>query len=963
MGRDKTGKTTKNNKDGGRGLNKLRVMYSNIDQFPSKREEIFMRIDKESPDIILFTEVKPKASKTALVTQEINIDGFDCFSNLDKPGRGVALYTRHSLGATPVDSPYRDAVFCDVRIRNSQKLLLGVVYRSPSLPQDSPMNSQLCDLLTWSLNAGYQYVALAGDFNFPGIDWDTGVSTQSEKHPATKFLTRLNELYLTQHTNRPTHQRSNRERATQIDLVITNESSMIDDIEHTEPIGSSHHSTLLYNLNCDFEPTAKSRTITKPHKGDFEGFRQFVNNHEWNIDESSTVHEIWEELSQVINDGSTKFIPTVTLVPGRKAKPLYMNASAHAKVKAKSAAYKRWINSPHGEEWQEYCKARNAARKATRKAQREFERNLAKRCKTNPKEFYKFVNSRTKSRSTIPELQLEDTTAITDREKAQLLNKQFASVFTRDAQDNPNPDNGTLGPDSGSNIQITPENVEKRLKGLNASKSPGPDSMHPRVLKELATEISPTVALLFRKSLETAEIPESWKLAHVVPIYKNKGAKKEPVNYRPISLTSVLSKLLERIITEFIVKHVDTHGLLTDDQYGFRSKRSCSSQLLNVVETWVDWIEEEETFDCIYFDFAKAFDKVPHDRLLQKVRALGVNEVIVTWIRNYLHGRQQLVVVNGERSDPTPVASGVPQGSVIGPTLFLLFINDLPGVAGNHTRLFADDTKLFGKVSQADNLSSSLQEDIDAFVEWAERWGMKFHPEKCKVLHFGKENPNKTYHMRVGSNLVDLRNDSSEKDLGIVTDTKLSFSQHVAEISAKANQKLGVIKRGFRYRSKSVIKCLYTSQVRPILEGGNVVWQPKSKRDMKALEQIQRRATRLAPSISNLSYADRLKALHLPSLQYRFKRGDVIEVYKRLHGAYADDFPWLKMDTRETGTRSNGYKLLKSRFKNSCKAKVFSSRVINAWNSLPVEVVKAPSLNSFKDRLDRHWKNLMYDHQ
>ena len=487
----------------------------------------------------------------------------------------------------------------------------------------------------------------------------------------------------------------------------------------------------------------------------------------------------------------------------------------------------------------------------------------------------------------------------------------------------------------------------------------GPDSIHPLLLKELAHELAPIVYLLFRRSLDTGIVPDDWKLAHVTPIYK-KGKKADPGNYRPVSLTSCLCKLLEKIVTAEMLKFLEENSLLSDSQYGFRPKRSCAWQLLNVMETWTDLLENDDPFDCIFFDFRKAFDTVPHQRLLRKLTAHGITGKIGAWVENYLHNRQQKVAINGVLSDSVPVSSGVPQGSVIGPILFLIFINDLPALAENLVRLFADDTKLFGSsLTPVD--CDRLQEDIDRFEEWARTWGMSFHPLKCKVMRFGKNANPYEYTMSDGrGGRVKLDVVDQEKDLGVTVDSKLTFRPHIVDITNKANQKVGMIKRGFEYLDEDMFTTLFKSLVRPGLEYCHSVWKPHLITEMRRIEQVQRRATKLVPSLRNQPYEDRLKALNLPSMQYRLRRGDMIEVWKVLNGCYSGDFKWLQV--KNTSTRGNSAKLVYEGKSNPTKRHAFSFRIQEDWRSLPESVVAADTLNKFKTALDNHWQHLIYVH-
>jgi hypothetical protein len=359
----------------------------------------------------------------------------------------------------------------------------------------------------------------------------------------------------------------------------------------------------------------------------------------------------------------------------------------------------------------------------------------------------------------------------------------------------------------------------------------------------------------------------------------------------------------------------------------------------------------------VYLDFAKAFDSVPHERLLRKVQALGIGGNVLQWIRDFLVGRRQRVSVNGTVSDWAAVRSGVPQGSVLGPVLFVAFINDLPDVVSSLCSMYADDTKVYGA---AENVSK-LQDDLDRLVDWADTWQLRFNADKCNVLHLGKINKQQSYDMRKhgSSDKKTLGKSSLEKDLGVHVDKDLRFSQHIETQVNKANKLLGLIRRSYEYLDGESMKMLFIALVRPHLEFGNVVWSPKLEKDKHLVESVQRRATKIIPGLKNKTYEERLKHMKLPSLSYRRLRGDLIEVYKYTHGIYKIPNKLLELETRNN-TRGHAYKLKKLRCNTTLRQHFFTSRVTDSWNSLPNAVVEAQSLNSFKNRLDAVLGNYMY---
>ena len=272
---------------------------------------------------------------------------------------------------------------------------------------------------------------------------------------------------------------------------------------------------------------------------------------------------------------------------------------------------------------------------------------------------------------------------------------------------------------------------EKKLLKLKINKSPGPDAIHPRVLHEIAEAISKPLTIIFRSSLRNRELPDEWKYANVSSIHK-KGSKTLPQNYRPVSLTSVVCKIMEGIIRDHIIEHMKINKMFSDKQFGFISGRSTTLQLLNVLTIWSEILDEGGTIETIYCDFMKAFDKVPHQKLLYKIGKYGIVGALHGWIESFLKDRAHYVVINNATSSKAPVTSGIPQGSVLGPLLFVIYINDMPDVIARDSflYLFADDTKVFRHIRCPDD-AAKLQDDIDKLVEWSNIWQLKFHPEKC----------------------------------------------------------------------------------------------------------------------------------------------------------------------------------------------------------------------------------------
>ena len=400
-----------------------------------------------------------------------------------------------------------------------------------------------------------------------------------------------------------------------------------------------------------------------------------------------------------------------------------------------------------------------------------------------------------------------------------------------------------------------------------------------------------------------------------------KGSKKDPGNYRPVSLTSVPGKMLESILKTHIMNHVVSNNLIKSSQHGFLAGRSCLTNLLEYLEYVTSQLDKRNPVDVIFLDFSKAFDKVPHQRLLSKLKSHGITGQCAKWIENWLTNRKQRVVLNGKQSQWSCVTSGVPQGSVLGPLLFLIYVNDMDDGLSCNISKFADDTKIYSTVRDTQE-GVQMQNDLDKLLEWSRKWQMQFNTSKCKTLHFGKSNPKCTYLM----NSETLRTDDHEKDLGVEIHTSLKPEKHIDTVVSKANRILGMINRSVQYKGKDCILPLYTALVRPHLEYAVQAWAPHYNKDIEKIENVQKRALKMISDaeISNIGYEDKLRKLKLFSMEKRRLRGDLIETFKIMKDIdkIASATPFTK--STYTRTRGHEFKLVKSKVRTDIRKYFFS---------------------------------------
>ena len=589
--------------------------------------------------------------------------------------------------------------------------------------------------------------------------------------------------------------------------------------------------------------------------------------------------------------------------------------------------------------------------------------------KNNANYFFRYAKRYSKRKDHIGPLRNENDELTNDiPEMCNLLLEQYNSVFSLPCAEktikNPQDyfvsdkinscENETL-----SDILLNKDVISEAINEMSTNSAAGPDGMPASLFKECRDELCIPLQIFFAKSLTEGIIPSCLKTAAIVPVYKG-GGPSSPSNYRPISLTPILMKIFERVVRKQVITFMTKRDKFNPSQHGFREGRSCLSALLMVYDNIMTTLNSSVSIDMIYLDFAKAFDKVDHNILLHKVKALGIQGKLGTWIHSFLSNRTHHVRLPGGRSTCSEVLSGVPQGTVLGPVLFLILMSDITeGINCNIVALvtsFADDTKVFATINNPSDCDD-LQSDLDNIYSWSSANNMMFNQEKFQYIRYHMGDSSKINNIYLSPDHNILPKSGEVKDLGILMSENCDFDSHIASVAKKCSRLCGWILRTFSTRSKSVSLTLFKSIVLPYLDYGSQLWSPYKIKSINALEKVQRVFTKHIDGMHDLSYTERLKALQIYSLQRRRDRYMAIYIWKILEGNVPNFSPPIKCHISARRGRLCNSGVVPTGHLGTLCHNSFRSKAATIFNCLPKHIrdlVNCANTSIFKRALDYH---------
>ena len=598
-----------------------------------------------------------------------------------------------------------------------------------------------------------------------------------------------------------------------------------------------------------------------------------------------------------------------------------------------------------------FDRAAKECKHSTFKHECELERNILSSGDLG--QFYKIVNSKLSCKSGIAPLMDKNEKLVFDNAgKAELLNQYFSAVCIKDNNNLPEYNSIPVSTEL-SLVQFNSNEIFKILKKLKSSMASGPDGIPPIFLKQLASHLAAPMQKLFTSLFHFESLPKMWKQALVTPIFK-KGKSSKVENYRPISLTCVACKVFESVIKPKLVNFLTENNCINSSQHGFVAKHSTCTNLLESLNDWTINIRRGNFTRVAYIDFAKAFDSVCHSKLVFKLGKMGITGSLLRILESFLKDRSQKVVIEGICSSVLEMRSGVPQGSVLGPILFIVYINDLSSIFPQPTvsKYFADDAKLYTEISTVDDIDT-LQFNLDSLSTWANSWQLAISIHKCCTMDMitSKKQENSFYENTVDG--MELDNVLMYKDLGIYFDSNLSFKSHISHVVTTAKQRTFLLFRCFLTKDTKSLLLGYKSYILPLLNYCSPVWSPSSVGDILLLESVQRVFTKKIPGLENKSYLERIKILNLHTLELRRLHSDLTLCYKILHGLVAGPPGNYGLVLANRQSRGHSYKLAITYSRVDVRKYFFGCRVAEPWNSLSDNVVASNSLKIFKTLLKR----------
>lgn len=880
-----------------------------------------------------------------------------------RPGGGIVIYHKDTIimkRRTDLEVPDLELLWVEITV-SANKLLLGCIYRPPDSNVDywDRLDNLLYHVTDNSRQTNLDII-ITGDIN-------VNMLTMQPNSHLSRLLVKYN---LSSYVNEPTRITPN--SSTLIDIIFSNNDNIVKNVNVTPPI-CSDHSVINFSIpDSVFKQHTYTKYIMEYANADVVKMNQIINNTDWvSISNQHDVNGFNSVLVDTINNVIEECIPRKKITIRPNDKP-WMTNEIRLKIRQRNRIHKKATRTNHPNHWANFRNIRNETISLIRECKSLYIEKLESSLNDSSissSSWWKTAKSILKinnKMAPIPPLNCNNTIIFHPFDKAECLVDHFTAISTSSDNIDPLPP----VPDSPytlSNIIIHEQDVRDQLSLLNDKKPAGPDGMVPKIIKLLSHSLVTPLVILYNKTMQCSSIPLSWKLANINAIYKGKGNTNDVLNYRPISITSCFGKMLEKIVFKHLYNHLLEFEIITKYQSGFIPGDSTVYQLLSMYNTIVSKLDKGLEIRSIFCDVSKAFDRVWHPGLLYKLEMYGIKGKLLDWFRNYLTNRKHRVMTEGFFSTYRQVSAGVPQGSVLGPFLFLIYINDIVEYIENEKRLFADDTSLFKVIeTNPQDAANSLYRDLCNIDTWSKIWDIKFNPSKTESLTFSRKREIISPDIAFQNEIV--KNVSSHMHLGLFLSEDGKWHHHINFIYTKVFKRINLLKSVKYKMSRKSLITIYTAYIRPILEYGDVIYDNCTQQEATLLESAQLEVARIITGLRRgTSHFKLYTELGWDTLATRRKKHRLILLYKILQGTTPT---YLNELVEPHFNQINDNYLLRNtrvftipRSRTNLYLKSFIPNTLNDFNNLAarVDLTSVTSLYQFKKILTKSISDISLD--
>jgi len=916
-------------------LKGFRIGHINIASLTKYIDQLQIYLQKEPFDILSVNETRLDEH---IIDSIVNINGYSIVRNdRNRDGGGVAIYYRNCTNTVlrydliPEDL---EAICIEVKQAKSKPILIASVYRPPNTSTEI---FKKIEILMQNLDQENKEVIILGDFN-------CDILSSTISNHTRKFLDLIEVFQFDQAITQPTRITPNSE--TLIDVALTNcpENIMNSGVVH---VGISDHSLIYVCRKISFVKTQpkliESRNYKNYNPGHFNrDLDNLLNQYTW---ESNDPDVLWFQFKFVFNKVADIHVPLRSRKVRNKYSP-WLNDYIRKQINSRDCLRKKAVKTKSTYFHNAYKKARNKVNKMIKNSKQKYFQNHIDGNRGNPKKMWDGINQflgKGSKTTHITSLNVDNSNVTNKTNIAESMNEYFTGIGPDLAAKVPitDIDPGSYVDSSESAFVFKGINIDEvynALNNLKTSKSLGPDKIPARLLKDSCFSIAPFLTQIFNASLASSVFPQDWKIARVSPIYKA-GDKRNRGNYRPISVLSTVAGLFEKMIYLQLNEYLIENNIISVHQSGFRKGQSTATSLLTTTNSWLINMDSGLINGVVFLDLCKAFDTIDHEILMNKLYLYGVKGSALRWFKSYLMHREQVCKIDNIISTPKNIKCGVPQGSNLGPLLFLLYINDLPNCLVNSVpAMFADDTNITISAKNAEDFEEKLNNELSNVHNWFLANKLTVNVDKSEYMLIGSRQRlagiDREPIINIGGK--NLERVSKTKSLGILIDENLNWNDQIDNISKKASKGIGILRRAKKYISQQSLLTIYQSLVQPYFDYCSLVWGNCNQTCKDKLQKLHNRAARVITGDTyDVRSSEILLKLRWETLDKRREEQMIDMVNKALNHmcppAITSMFHIANNENYDL--RSNNKMLMLSKPKTNAMKRSFSYLAAKVWNN------------------------------